>query len=494
MSSSLAAGIGLDCADMPIAVPLLIFFHVAVCLAMTLRILSRRNPPGVAVAWILLILLVPAAGAVLYVMIGERRLGRRWIERAEAERADLALRFGALSADSTRDPIDAGPVGEPVARLTWALASIPIMGGHKVELISDTGRILQGLIDDIDACRERCSLEFYIWHQGGLVDDLVEALIRAAGRGVAVTALMDGLGSRPFIRQGLAARLRAAGIVVVVVLPANALRMVVARVDLRNHRKIAVFDDRIAWTGSCNLADPRYFKKDAGVGPWVDAMVRIEGPACALLGAITNAMAVLQAGPGLRDVRTPRLGHTAGPVALQALPSGPGFAFQHVESVILTAIYSARRELILTTPYFVPGESVVTALRSAARRGVEVVMVVPWRCDSRMVEYASASYFDELLSAGVRIHRFRGGLLHTKSMVVDRELAVFGTVNFDLRSFHLNFELSMLIYDRVFAEMLVKLHHDYLAECEPMDLTAWRTRPFRHRVIENAAQIASPLL
>jgi cardiolipin synthase A/B len=479
---------------MSIAGPLFILFHVAVCLAMTLRILSRRNPPGVAVAWILLILLVPVIGAVLYVMIGERRLGRRWIERAEAERADLTLRFGALSADSTRDPIDAGPVGEPVARLTRALTSIPIMGGHKVELISDTGRILKGLIDDIDACRERCSFEFYIWHQGGLVDDLVEALIRAAGRGVAVTALMDGLGSRPSIREGLAARMRAAGIVVVVVLPANALRMVVARVDLRNHRKIAVFDDCIAWTGSCNLADPRHFKKDAGVGPWVDAMVRIEGPACALLGTITHAMAVLQAGPGLRDVRTPKLGHKAGPVALQVLPSGPGFAFQHVESVILTAIYSARRELILTTPYFVPGEAVVTALRSAARRGVEVVMVLPWRCDSRMVQYASASYFDELLSAGVRIHRFRGGLLHTKSMVVDRELAVFGTVNFDLRSFHLNFELSMLLYDRDFAEVLVKLHRDYLADCEPMDLAVWRTRPFRHRVIENAAQIASPLL
>jgi len=461
---------------------------------MTLRILSRRNPPGVAVAWILLILLVPVIGAVLYVMIGERRRGRRWIESAEAERAALSLRFGALTADSTRDPIDAGPVGEPVARLTRALTSIPIMGGHKVELISDTGRILKGLIDDIDACRERCSFEFYIWHQGGLVDDLVEALIRAAGRGVAVTALMDGLGSRPSIREGLAARMRAAGIVVVVVLPANALRMVVARVDLRNHRKIAVFDDCIAWTGSCNLADPRHFKKDAGVGPWVDAMVRIEGPACALLGTITHAMAVLQAGPGLRDVSTPKLGHKAGPVALQVLPSGPGFAFQHVESVILTAIYSARRELILTTPYFVPGEAVVTALRSAARRGVEVVMVLPWRCDSRMVQYASASYFDELLSAGVRIHRFRGGLLHTKSMVVDRELAVFGTVNFDLRSFHLNFELSMLLYDRDFAEVLVKLHRDYLADCEPMDLAVWRTRPFRHRVIENAAQIASPLL
>jgi len=368
------------------------------------------------------------------------------------------------------------------------------MRGHHIELFADSDRIIEALIADVDACRERCSLEFYIWHEGGRVEDLMAALIRAAGRGVSVTALMDGLGSRPFVQRGAHDRLRAAGIEVVVVLPASALRMAVARADLRNHRKIAVFDDRIAWTGSFNLADPRHFRRDAGVGQWIDAMVRIQGPSAAVLGAISNAMAVLQAGPRLRDERPPDHGPIAGPVALQAYPSGPGFAFQHVESVILTAIYAARRELILTTPYFAPGESVVVALRSAARRGVDVVLLLPWQCDSRLVQYASASYFDELLAAGVRIERFQGGLLHTKSMVIDREMSVFGTVNFDLRSFHLNFELSMLIYDRPFAEQLLALQRHYLEACEPMDLRAWRARPLWRRVVENAAQLASPVL
>jgi cardiolipin synthase len=205
-------------------------------------------------------------------------------------------------------------------------------------------------------------------------------------------------------------------------------------------------------------------------------------------------MAVLQGGSGLRDEREAEHAPAAGSVALQAYPSGPGFAYHHVESVILTAIYAARRELVLTTPYFAPGESVATALRSAARRGVDVLLILPWQCDSRMVQFASASYFDELLAAGVRIQRFHGGLLHTKLMVVDRELSVFGTVNFDLRSFHLNFELSMLIYDRPFADELLGLVRLYLQDCEPMDLRAWRGRPAWRRVVENAAQLASPLL
>ena len=468
--------------------------HCAVFLAVTLRILSRRQPPGVAMAWILFVLLVPVAGLVLYVMIGERRLGRRWIERAEAERAALSRRYARLAADATIDPAAIGPLGEPVARLAQSLAAIPVMRGHAVELMSDGERILRALIADVDACRERCSLEFYIWHEGGLVDELVEALARAARRGVQVVALMDGLGSRPFLQRGRDRPLREAGVQVVVVLPASALRMAVARADLRDHRKIAVFDDRVAWTGSFNLADPRHFKRQAGVGQWIDAMIRVQGPVASLLGAISNAMAVLQAGPALRDEREAEHAAAAGPVALQAYPSGPGFAFHHVESVILIAIYAARRELVLTTPYFAPGESVVTALRSAARRGVDVVLVLPWQCDSRMVQFASASYFDELLAAGVRIQRFHGGLLHTKLMVVDRELSVFGTVNFDLRSFHLNFELSMLIYDRRFADELLALARGYLEACEPMDLRAWRARPAWRRVVENAAQLASPLL
>ncbi len=489
--------------------PLLIL-HLAVFVAVMLRILARRTTPGVAMAWLLFVLLVPVAGITLYVMVGERRLGRRWIERAEAEREALSRRYVSLSAASGLAPEAVGPMGAQVARLAQSLVGIPPMRGHAVTLLSSSDRILRSMIDDVEACQTRCVLEFYIWHEGGLVDALIDGLKRAARRGVRVRALMDGLGSRPFVMRGAIGPMRDAGIEVVVVLPASALRMLVARADLRDHRKIAVFDDRVAYTGSFNLADPRHFKREAGVGEWIDAMVRVQGPASALLASISDTMARLQMGARLRDAR-PEAGASgplpaegppavrervtdAGDVKLQPFPSGPGFAFHHVESVVLTAIYAARREIVLTTPYFAPGESVVTALRSAAHRGVAVTLVVPRHCDSRLVQFASASYFDELLAAGVQIQRFDGGLLHTKSLVIDREMSVFGTVNFDLRSFHLNFELSLLVYDRAFAAELLALQQRYLLDCEPLDLGPWRGRPFWRRVVENAAQLASPLL
>ena len=481
---------------------LLACLHAAICAAVTLRILSRRHPPGVSMAWILLVLAMPAGGVLLYVMIGERRLGRRWIERAEAERAVMADRFMTLAGGAVVEPVALGPSAEPTARLARELGAIPVMRGHRVELYSESGRILQGLIADIDRCVTYCSLEFYIWHHAGRVLDVIDALVRAAQRGVQVTVLMDGLGSRPFTRSAAMGRLRQAGVDVIVVLPASALRMAVARADLRNHRKLAVFDHRVAWTGSFNMADPLEFKRDAGVGQWIDAMVRIEGPSCAVLGAITAAMVFLQRGPRHSAVgSSPDPASVAaqslkdlGPVALQPFPSGPGFAFQHVESVLLSAIYSARRELVMTTPYFAPGEALVMALRSAARRGVAVTLIVPLHCDSRLVQYASASYFSDLLAAGVQIARFDGGLLHTKSMVVDAEFAVFGTVNLDLRSFHLNFELSTLLYDRDFAQRLLTLQRSYLTQCQPLDARDWERRGLSRRILENAAQLASPLL
>jgi cardiolipin synthase A/B len=281
---------------------------------------------------------------------------------------------------------------------------------------------------------------------------------------------------------------------VIVVLPAGWLRMIVARVDLRDHRKIAVFDERIAYTGSFNLADPAHFKRDAGFGQWIDAMVRVQGPACATLASISDAMASLQLRTPLPESVHRQPAEPAGHVALQPYPSGPGFAYRHVESVILTAIYSARTEISITTPYFAPGESVITALRSAARRGVDVTVLLPMRCDSRLVQQASAAYFDELLLAGVRIERFNGGLLHTKSMVIDRTMSMFGTLNFDLRSFHLNFEVSVLVYDRDFAAELLALQRSYLADCERLELLRWRQRPYWRRMVENAAHLASPLL
>ncbi len=470
--------------------------QVLVALAVALRLFARRRPPGVTLAWLFLIILVPFAGAVGYLLIGERRLGARWIQNARTVRPQLVSWLASIPSDLIVDPASLGFGAEPVARLTDASVAIPVLRGHRVALLADSDDILRALITEADAARHTIHLEFYIWSEGGLVDEFIAALIRAAGRGVKVRALIDYLGSRPFLRGPAPQRMRDAGIEVIPVLPVNPIRIAFVRLDLRDHRKIAVFDRRVAFTGSMNLADPRFFKQDAGVGEWVDAMARVEGPAAWVFEAVSGVMTAMQISDGSGALLPPPItdARLAGPDALQIFPSGPLIADHRIEPTLLSAIYAARREITLTTPYLVPGDALLVALTSAALRGVAVTLIVPRRNDSTLVTYASAGYNDALLAAGVRILLFEGGLLHTKSVLVDDELAIFGTVNLDLRSFELNFEVSTVVYGGGFARQLRTLHRRYEGASRALDLSTWRARPKWRRFAENAAGVMSPLL
>ncbi len=236
-----------------------------------------------------------------------------------------------------------------------------------------------------------------------------------------------------------------------------------------------------------------FFKQDAGVGEWVDAMVRIEGPTAWVLEAVSLTVTSLQTGQRFAPPPPPRL-PPAGSSQIQIFPSGPQASILRIDALLLAAIYAARREIVLTTPYFVPGEALMTALRTAALRGVQVVLIVPEKIDSRLVRYASEAYIEDLLAVGVRIMRFRDGLLHTKSMVVDEEITVFGTVNLDLRSFELNFEVSMIAYDREFSTAMRALQRNYEGRSQRLEAEQWRTRPRARRLLENAVQTMSPLL
>jgi cardiolipin synthase len=472
---------------------LLPVLHLFVFLAIALRIFSRRTTQGTAIAWLMVIIVLPGAGALMYLLIGERRLGRVWMQRAATLRPQLLRWAEGIPADRIALPSRLSSGGESVSYLAQAAVGLPPMSGHHLRLLTDSGSIMRAMIADIDAARVSVHMEFYIWSAGGFVDDLVAALVRAARRGVSCSTLMDSLGSRPFFKSQSIKDLRDAGVNVVEMLPVNPLRALFVRFDLRDHRKIAVIDRCIAYTGSMNIADPRFFKQDAGVGEWVDAMARIEGPAAWVLEAVSLSLTSLQTGGSFAPLPPPDL-PSAGNGHVQIFPSGPQASRLRIDALLLTAIYAARREIVLTTPYFVPGEALLTALRSAALRGVRVVLIVPEKIDSRLVRYASEAYNEDLLEVGVTILQFRDGLLHTKSMVVDEEFTVFGTVNLDLRSFELNFELSLIAYDPEFSSATRALQRDYEARSRRLDLDVWRARPRSRRLLENAVQMMSPLL
>jgi cardiolipin synthase len=458
-------------------------------------IISVRRPVGVAFAWIFIVMTFPLLGIAFYVLIGERPVGRRLtrkITRMNREYEKITEDMRAMYAkDKLKLPIEA----RSFSLLAQSNNGTPVVAGNKVELHTNSLQILQLFIDEINRAKESLHLEFYIWALGGDADRVGEALIIASKRGVTCRVLLDSLGSKDWFKSSWPARFRNAGIEVTEALPIQIGRFQFRRADLRLHRKIFVIDGAIVWTGSMNLVDPRTFKQDSGVGEWVDAMVRVEGPVAAQF-ELTFSFDWSVDNPKVthfRDQKAPVAPYEGGVIA-QELASGPVYRDDILYQVMLSAIIDAREELTITTPYFGPDDGLMQALMATARRGVRVTLIVPKLNDSKLVAWSSRSYYEDLLNSGVMIAEFHGGLLHTKSLLVDKKASIFGSVNFDQRSLRLNFEISLIVYDSDFCTSLEKLIQSYLEQSDYIDPKAWAKRPRWQHYLENAAHLTSPLL
>ena len=464
---------------------------------LSIRVIMRRRPVGVTMAWLSVVLAFPFLGAILYLLFGELRLGNR--------RAEWAAKIHGPFVDWIKDQhhhyhvdwSELGNASESLSRLAETAMQIPAVPGNDFQLIDQWNAVFDALIEDIDAAERTVHMVFYIWSNGGRADEVVEALLRAQKRGITCRVLVDAVGSKKFLRSEQAKKLREAGVKLHASLPAGILRMLFVRFDLRMHRKIVVIDGEIAYTGSLNMIDPRYFKQDAGVGQWVDAMVRVRGPVVEGMGIAFLEDWELDSAEGVEVLQeTGDVHHVApcGDWVAQVIPSGPAIRSNTIQDILLMAIYAARKELILTTPYFVPDELLLTALISAARRGVEVTLIVPARVDSVLVRYASQAFKGDLADAGIRVMEFHEGLLHTKSITVDGTLSLFGSLNLDPRSLHLNFEITIAVYNQQFTEKLRTLQHSYLQCSQVMNRKTWETRSNIVRFTQNAARLLGPLL
>jgi cardiolipin synthase len=473
----------------------LLIFHFLLVTYFIGLMISVRRPVGVAFAWILIVMTFPVVGISLYILIGERPVGRqltRKIIRMNREYEKITEDMRAMYAGDRQElPSEA----RSFSLLAEANNGTPVVAGNKVELHTNSLQILQLFIDEINQARKSLHLEFYIWALGGDADRVGEAVIAASKRGVECKVLLDSLGSSAWFKSHWPARFRNAGIQVTEALPIQIGRFQFRRADLRLHRKIFVIDCAIVWTGSMNLVDPRTFKQDSGVGEWVDAMVRVEGPIAAQF-ELTFAFDWSVDNPKITHFRDqkPQIAPHVGGVIAQELASGPVYRDDILYQVMLSAIIDAQEELTITTPYFGPDDGLMQALMATARRGVKVTLIVPKLNDSKLVAWSSRSYYADLLNSGVRIAEFHGGLLHTKSLLVDQKAAIFGSVNFDQRSFRLNFEISLIVYDEVFSAGLEKLVESYIAKSNFVDPKTWAKRPKWHHYLENAAHLTSPLL
>jgi cardiolipin synthase len=310
-----------------------------------------------------------------------------------------------------------------------------------------------------------------------------------------VRILADALGSWRLIRSSHWREMGEAGCEIRVALPVgNPLwTLVRGRVDLRNHRKLMVVDNRIAWCGSQNIADPEFLIKRR-YAPWVDIMTRWEGPVACHNQYLFVSDWLAEGGDDISKLLEEQPQANSGSILAQVIGTGPTTSFDAMPACFSELIHSARDELVITTPYFVPDEQLLFALTSAARRGVKTIMGVPSRCDSHIVAAASRSYYEDLIDAGVELYEYRRGLLHAKTMVVDRAIGLVGSANLDRRSFELNFENNILFADRDFAGEIRKRQDEYLSISDRVTAETLARTSVPRRLWQNLLAIMSPVL
>ncbi|KAB2808994.1 cardiolipin synthase [Pimelobacter simplex] len=464
-----------------------------------LGIIPGNRKPSTGMAWLLLIMIEPIIGFSIFLLLGRTRLGNRRITRQRT--AIAAIREQSerlpLSFDSARLP---APMAR-VADLNQHLGALALTGGNEVQLWPDYRGTIAEMAAEIDRARSHVHIEFYITAWDEVTDPVFQAMIRATDRGVDVRLLFDHIGSRriPGYKK-MVKRLRGTRIAWHPMLPIKPLQGRFRRPDLRNHRKILVVDGSVGFTGSLNLTEPGYNKPaNHQLGrEWVELMVRLEGPVVGALNSVFASDWYVETGQvvdlvpvfGEPDARPDEVFD----VPCQVVPSGPGIVAENNLRMFTTLLYAATERISLTSPYFVPDESLLYAVTTAAERGVAVELFVSEVSDQFLVGHAQASYYRALLEAGVRIYQYPAPyILHSKHFTIDEQVAVVGSSNMDMRSFALNYEVSLMMPDPAVVAKMREVEDNYRALSRELTLADWEQRPARTKYVDNVARLTAAL-
>jgi cardiolipin synthase len=460
--------------------------HVAVIIRAI--VLDGREPYSRA-AWLLSLIALPGIGTILYLLFGEP-----WISTGFRKRSRDAYET-LLSFAPQAVPTEQGRVAENPFRTCEAASRWPVSAGNTAQVAPDSDTAISMIVSDIDAASQSVHLSFYIWLDDHNGTKVAEAVCRAARRGVSCRIVADAIGSRSFTRSNLWSAMRNSGAHLYASLPAPfGLGFLTGhRTDLRNHRKIIVIDGRITWCGSQNCADPAFLPKRK-FAPWVDILIRYEGPVARQADLIFGSAWTAETGEDLRatfavDPPPPiKNGFTA-----IAVGSGPLSPHSTMTDIFVSLLANARERVTITTPYFAPDPPLLDAIVAAARRGVDLTIVFPHRNDSRIVGAISRAYYPVLARAGVLIYEYCGGLLHAKTLVVDDRVALVGSANMDRRSLDLNFENNILFESDALAAAVGEHQRRWLSDSIAIDHDGTVARRLPRRFLDNLLTMASPL-
>jgi len=465
---------------------------ISVCL----RIIYDTRSTEKALAYMLVVIFVPLLGVAIYFSFGisyrKEKLYSKKIINDKNALAELQLK-------TKQETEKAWDNSEPSIQRHKKLALYllndgmsPLSGGNKVKLLINGENKFPEVLDALRKAKNHIHIQYYIFEDGDIGTQIKDILLQKVKEGVEVRFIYDDFGSssirREFVDEMVKGGVQAFPFYKVhFILLAN-------RVNYRNHRKIIVIDGCIGFTGGINVAD-RYINK-AGKPFWRDTHLMIEGPGVHYLQYLFICDWNFCSGRHLKlqqgffsTVLTP-----GGKATVQIVASGPDSDQPTVMFSIVETIMLAEKELLITTPYFIPGGNVLNALQIAARSGVAIKLLVPYRSDSRLVNAAARSYYAELLDAGAEVYLYQQGFIHAKTLVSDGDLAIIGTANMDHRSFELNFEVNAMVYDKALAQELRKVFYEDINHAKKINPKTWKARSFYRQLPEKVARLFSGLI
>lgn len=492
------------------ATTILLYLHFFLLLLISLRVLARHDLSSPArLAWLVVLFILPYIGVVVYWLFGEIHLGRDFAHKHHQIVSKLHNNAPKVLGQAPASVITIHPNYQAAFDYSSNVTGFSTTLGNRAELMADAADTQARMIADFDAATDHIHVLYYIWLIDGMGIDTAQALMRAAKRGVTCRAMVDGMGSRKMVNSKIWQEMIEAGVQVSVALPIkNIIKVLLfSRLDLRNHRKITVIDGKIGYFGSRNCADPE-FRVKPKYAPWVDIMLRAEGPIVAQ-NQMLFASDWLMQNP---DTPVDSFQYYTDPVcnadgvegnngaddnegfAAQVFFDGPTQQRGATPQFLGSLISQAQHTLTISTPYFVPDYSLVNVLCATAYRGIKVTMIFPKNNDSFVVAATSRSYYWQLLEAGVTIYEYKPGLLHAKTLTIDGEISLLGSTNLDLRSFDLNYENNILINDKALTADIMERQRQYIAHSDEVRRDHVEAWSIPYRIWNNIVATMGPVL
>lgn len=478
---------------MSVIIVFILFFLLWLLLVQFVLFMESKNPEKSA-SWLSIFALWPYIGFVLYILFGyfyhkanlfhDKHLPEnRLPQRANRQREILTIKDFFLQEGSSES--------KRLIRLMLRSSFAPLSRNNRITLLHNGEAKFEALLRDLEEATEHIHLEYYIFRADRIGKEVQTRLVQKAQSGVEVRIIFDGLGSHHLPKEFLHA-LTDAGVMIGWFFPLR-FPQLIGTLNFRNHRKLVVIDGKVGYLGGINVGD-EYLSRDPQFGFWRDTHLKLEGESVyTIQETFLNDWNFVTQEKIMEERYYPPV-NLVGETLTQVIAGGPDSKQESMKELFFTILATTRREILLTSPYFIPDESMIMALKSAALSGIDVKVLVQGKPDHKLPYLATSSYFEDLLSAGVEIYRYQKGILHSKVLIVDEEVCIVGSANFDIRSFQLDFELSALMYSSELAKCLKSDFTKDLLDSIQIDQEELANRSFLQKIEETNARLLSPLL